>query len=207
MARVRTARPAWSPAAGRRSCVLAGCGGDDAAAVHRRRRSTTPTRCRRPPLTDTDGQPFSLADDTDKRLTLVFFGYTNCVDICPAVLNHLASAMTRLDDADRDEVDVVLVTSDPEHDTPESLRTYLDRFDDVLHRPDRPTSTPSSTVGQRARRRHRRAHDPGGHTTQILGDRRRRRGARSTGRQDTTAVAVRRRHPHPPRGRLTRDAP
>ncbi|HRK45461.1 MAG TPA: SCO family protein, partial [Nocardioides sp.] len=80
-------------------------------------------------LADVDGAPYSLVDDTDKRLTLVFFGYTNCPDICPTVMKNLASAMTRLDDADRDDVDVVFVTTDPERDTPEVLRTYLDHLD------------------------------------------------------------------------------
>ncbi|MXG88514.1 SCO family protein [Nocardioides sp. YIM 123512] len=80
-------------------------------------------------LEDTDGTPFSLTGSTDKRLTLVFFGYTNCPDICPAVMANLASAMTRLDEADRDQVEVVFVTTDPERDTPEVLRSYLDRYD------------------------------------------------------------------------------
>jgi len=80
-------------------------------------------------LEDTDGTPFSLTESTDERLTLVFFGYTNCPDICPAVMANLASAMTRLDEADRKEVQVVFVTTDPERDTPEVLRSYLDRYD------------------------------------------------------------------------------
>ena len=81
------------------------------------------------PLTDTDGASYSLADDTDKRLTLVFFGYTHCPDVCTVVLSTLASAMTRLDDADREQVDVVFVTTDPQRDTEKVLRNYLDRFD------------------------------------------------------------------------------
>ena len=81
------------------------------------------------PLTDTDGASYSLADDTDKRLTLVFFGYTHCPDICQVVLSTLASAMTRLDEADHEQVDVVFVTTDPERDTEKVLRNYLDRFD------------------------------------------------------------------------------
>jgi protein SCO1/2 len=80
-------------------------------------------------LTDTDGQPFSLADSTDKRLTLVFFGYTNCPDVCTVVMSTLASAMTRLDDADRKDVDVVFVTTDPARDTGPVLRRYLDHID------------------------------------------------------------------------------
>ena len=48
-------------------------------------------------LTDTDGQPFSLASSTDKRLTLIFFGYTHCPDECPTTMATLASAMLQLD--------------------------------------------------------------------------------------------------------------
>jgi protein SCO1 len=80
-------------------------------------------------LTDTGGQPYSLAADTDKPLTLVFFGYTRCPDICQVVMGSLASAMTRLDEADRQQVDVVFVTTDPARDDEATLRDYLDRFD------------------------------------------------------------------------------
>jgi protein SCO1/2 len=79
-------------------------------------------------LTDTDGQPFSLADSTDKRLTLVFFGYTHCPDECPATMSTVASALLQLDDADRREVQVVFVTTDPARDTGPVLRHWLDHF-------------------------------------------------------------------------------
>ena len=81
------------------------------------------------PLTDTDGQPYSLTEDTDKPVTLVFFGYSSCPDICQVVMANIASALTRLDEADRDDVDVVFVTTDPKVDTEQHLREYLDRFD------------------------------------------------------------------------------
>ena len=81
------------------------------------------------PLTDTDGAPYSLAADTEQPLTLVFFGYTNCPDICQVVMSTIASALTRLDEADRDRVEVVFVTTDPARDDEAALRTYLDRFD------------------------------------------------------------------------------
>ena len=80
-------------------------------------------------LTDTDGAAYSLTSSTDKRLTLVFFGYTNCPDICTVVMSTLASAMTRLDDADRKDVDVVFVTTDPARDDEQVLRRYLDHLD------------------------------------------------------------------------------
>ncbi len=106
--------------------LLTACGGDDAqltGAV-----LDQPYVVPATPLTDTDGASYSLADDTDKRLTLVFFGYTHCPDVCQVVLSTLASAITRLDDADKEQVDVVFVTTDPERDTERVLRNYLDRF-------------------------------------------------------------------------------
>ena len=145
--------------------LLTGCG-DDAAPFSGTvldNPYTVPTTA----LTDTDGEPFSLAEDTEKRLTLVFFGYVNCVDVCPAVLSNLASAMTRLDDEDRDDVEVVLVSSDPDNDTPESLRAYLDRYDESFVGLDGDFETIAAVgrelaVGIDAR-------DPGGHTTQVMG--------------------------------------
>lgn len=79
-------------------------------------------------LTDTSGEPYSLVRDTDKRLSLVFFGYSNCPDICQTVMASLAGAVNRLDDADRDQVEVIFVTTDPARDTETALRRYLDRF-------------------------------------------------------------------------------
>ena len=80
-------------------------------------------------LTDTSGAAYSLTADTRKPLTLVFFGYTHCPDICQMVMANLATAMTRLDDSQRAQVDVVLVTTDPARDDEAVLRDYLDRYD------------------------------------------------------------------------------
>lgn len=80
-------------------------------------------------LTDTEGKPFSLASSTDKRLTLIFFGYTHCPDECPTTMATLASGMLQLDSADRDNVQVVFVTTDPARDTGPVIRHWLDRFD------------------------------------------------------------------------------
>ena len=59
---------------------------------------------------------------------LLFFGYTSCQDICPANLAHLKAVLKRLG-PEADRVRVVLVTVDPENDTPEHLKEYLSRFD------------------------------------------------------------------------------
>ncbi len=81
-------------------------------------------------LTDTEGEPYSLAADSDKPLTLVFFGYSHCPDICQTVMASLAGAMNRLEEAEREQVDVVFVTTDPARDTEQALRRYLDGYDE-----------------------------------------------------------------------------
>ena len=80
------------------------------------------------PLTDTSGEPYSLAADTDKPLTLVFFGYTHCPDICKIVMGSLGAAMNRLDEEDRERVDLVFITTDPARDDEQALREYLDGY-------------------------------------------------------------------------------
>jgi protein SCO1 len=111
--------------------LLGACGGDDDVQVGDLHGSVLdpPFDVAGDELQTTDGQPYSLTKSTDKRLTLLFFGYTRCDDVCPAVLANLASAMTRLSDSDRKQVDVVFATTDPAYDTPEIIRSYLDRYD------------------------------------------------------------------------------
>jgi protein SCO1 len=111
--------------------VLAGCGDDAASSAGGFHGAVLdqPYVVPDTALTDTDGESYSLAADTDRPLTLVFFGYSNCPDICQVVMSSLASALIRLDDQDRERVDVVFVTTDPARDDARTLRTYLDRFD------------------------------------------------------------------------------
>jgi protein SCO1/2 len=81
-------------------------------------------------LTDTEGQPFDLQAGAEGRVTLLMFGYTNCPDICPISVATLASALRSLPPAVADNVRLVFVTADPERDTPERLRSFLDQFDE-----------------------------------------------------------------------------
>jgi protein SCO1/2 len=83
------------------------------------------------------GGPFRLIDQdrtpVDERIlqgrtTLLFFGFTHCPDVCPTKLFEIAQTMQRLG-ADSDRVNVVLISVDPERDTPELLKTYLAGFD------------------------------------------------------------------------------
>jgi protein SCO1/2 len=81
-------------------------------------------------LTDTHGDAYDLrAHLRDRDLTLVFFGYSNCPDVCGLVMANIASALTRLDAADRDRVGMVFVTTDPARDDVATTRDYVTRFD------------------------------------------------------------------------------
>lgn len=130
-ARTRAARTAGAAALCGLLGVLAACGGQGAAATGELTATVLdpPFEVSATPLEDTAGQPFSLAGDTDKDLTLVFFGYTNCPDICGQVMATLTGTLARLDDAERERLDVVFVTTDAPRDTPEVVERYVDRFD------------------------------------------------------------------------------
>jgi protein SCO1/2 len=80
-------------------------------------------------LTDTAGKPFNLRQGTAGRLTLAYFGYTHCPDICPTTMADLSSALRKLTPADRNKIAVVFITTDPGRDTPEVVRSWLASFD------------------------------------------------------------------------------
>lgn len=118
--------------------VVAGCGGTDngslvsgvqAGGNHGFRGSylDDPYVVPDVPLPDTDGAPYSVAT-AKAPVKVVFFGYTHCPDTCQIVMSTIAGAVTRLDAAQRDRVQVVFVTTDPARDTGRVLRTYLDRL-------------------------------------------------------------------------------
>ncbi|MEV7556396.1 SCO family protein [Streptomyces sp. NPDC089795] len=76
-------------------------------------------------LTDTTGKPWNLREQTKGKPTLIYFGYTNCPDVCPLTMSNIAVAKKALPKADQDNLRVVFVTTDPERDTPESLAAWL----------------------------------------------------------------------------------
>ena len=78
-------------------------------------------------LTDSSGKRCKLADFNGK-LVIVFFGFTQCPDICPTTLLETSKALKTLG-ADSDRVQVVFVTLDPERDTPAVLSKYVPAFD------------------------------------------------------------------------------
>lgn len=78
-------------------------------------------------LTGEDGQPVAL-DDLKGRWSLLFFGYTFCPDICPATLAELRQLRKLLPEETRARIQPILVSVDPERDTPEQLKKYLEYF-------------------------------------------------------------------------------
>ena len=78
-------------------------------------------------LTGHDGKPRTLTDFRG-RVVVLFFGFTHCPDICPTTLADVAAVMKKLG-KDADRVQVLMVTVDPERDTPEVLSKYVPAFD------------------------------------------------------------------------------
>lgn len=80
-------------------------------------------------FTDTEGAAFVPASDADSPVTLVFFGYTNCPDVCGVVLANIAAALRGTTPQVRAATKLLFVSTDPARDTPAVVREYLDRFD------------------------------------------------------------------------------
>ena len=83
------------------------------------------------------GGPFRLIDQNGKAVSdadlkgkwqLIFFGYTHCPDACPTALNEIALALDQLGEK-RSDIAVVFITVDPERDTPEVMKSYVQSFD------------------------------------------------------------------------------
>ena len=78
-------------------------------------------------LSDPRGRVRHLEDFRGKAVVL-FFGFTQCPDVCPTTLAEIAGAVKKLG-ADADRVQVLFVTVDPERDTPKLLADYVSAFD------------------------------------------------------------------------------
>ena len=79
-------------------------------------------------LTTVDGKPFDFRRDTEGYLTLLFFGYTHCPDVCPVHVANVAKVMKMLPSEVTSRIRFVFVTTDPERDTPDQLRDWLAGF-------------------------------------------------------------------------------
>ncbi|WP_051450794.1 SCO family protein [Actinospica robiniae] len=79
-------------------------------------------------LTDADGASFNLVKGTEGKLTLLYFGYTHCPDVCPTTMATLASAIRALPAAQTAKIQVVFVSTDPDRDTPAVLKAWLGQY-------------------------------------------------------------------------------
>jgi protein SCO1/2 len=123
--RVRSCRVGRWLALAALGCVLAGCGGSDAPKFQLTD-VTGASFGRKLELTGHDGQRRSLQDFKGKVVVL-FFGFTHCPDACPTTLAELATVARELG-PDARQMQVLVVTVDPERDTPEVLRQYVPSF-------------------------------------------------------------------------------
>lgn len=79
-------------------------------------------------FTGVDGRPYDFRRETAGKLTYLFFGYTHCPDVCPLHMANLGAVYKKLPFSDQQKIRVIFVTTDPERDTPERLRTWLNNF-------------------------------------------------------------------------------
>ncbi|WEH40895.1 SCO family protein [Streptomyces sp. AM 2-1-1] len=117
--------------------ALTACGSDDGSAAKPVSDVSTSTTTRaatvldqpftKPDLvlTDTHGKTYDLRKETAGKPTLIYYGYTNCPDVCPLTMSNIALAKRALPAAEQDELRVVFITTDPERDTPASLGAWL----------------------------------------------------------------------------------
>ena len=88
------------------------------------------------------GSSFSLNDvnndiitesSFEGPLTAIFFGFTNCPDVCPMTLNNLDLAIKNLDQEKKSKFKVFFVSIDPERDSPEVIKDYLNSFENKIY--------------------------------------------------------------------------
>ena len=89
-----------------------------------------------------EGSSFSLKDVnnntiTEKSfegpLTAIFFGFTNCPDVCPMTLSNLDLVINNLDKKNKEKFKVFFVSIDPERDTPKIIKDYLGSFENKIY--------------------------------------------------------------------------
>lgn len=111
--------------------LVAGCSSGGATKTASLRATGLPAPVATPVarLTDTSGKPYDLRARTAGKLTLMYFGYTHCPDVCPTTVADMAAALGMVSPAVRAKTSVVFITTDPARDTPPVLRRWLSQFD------------------------------------------------------------------------------
>ncbi len=80
-------------------------------------------------LESMEGGDYTFLEETEGFVTLLFFGYTYCPDICPLHMANISAVLKKLSPRVANQIKVVFVTTDPERDTPERMREWLANFD------------------------------------------------------------------------------
>lgn len=80
-------------------------------------------------LTDASSDTIT-AKETDGKIRMLFFGFTSCPDVCPATLQKLSRAVNDMPEQWQDDTRIVFVSVDPQRDTPEKIKNYVDFFSD-----------------------------------------------------------------------------
>ena len=81
-------------------------------------------------LQTANNEPFRLSDQ-DGKITLLFFGYTSCPDVCPTTLAEFKQVYEKLGD-DAQNVQFLMITADPERDTPDRISEFVSYFNPVF---------------------------------------------------------------------------
>lgn len=76
-------------------------------------------------LTDQDGEPFELRARASGKVTVLYFGYTSCPDVCPITMARMGRSLAMLEPEERARILPVFITLDPERDTPERIREWV----------------------------------------------------------------------------------
>ena len=108
------------------SLILSACGGSSEDKAYSGLELDKPRPMPDPILIDTQGQRFAMRSDTQGSVRLVYFGFTSCPDICPVHLEQLSNVLAR--PGMPPNIKVLLVTVDPETDTPAVIRDFLNQF-------------------------------------------------------------------------------
>lgn len=80
-------------------------------------------------LVDHDGTAIELQQAYHGKVMVIFFGFTQCPDVCPTTMAELAQVKEKLTPEQRDRVQVIMISVDPERDTPAVLKQYVSAFD------------------------------------------------------------------------------
>jgi len=83
-------------------------------------------------LKDVNNKPIT-ENSFEGPLTAIFFGFTNCPDICPMTLSNLDQVLEKLNNGERERFKVYFISIDPEQDSPEVIRDYLDAFKNKIY--------------------------------------------------------------------------